>query len=128
MVYNFELANKHVRLWQCSGESYEHILMKALGFAMFVGEFPNLEIESRVGLRYKPDLVARSQDETFSFWGECGMNSLRKTAWLLKHAKVERLTLFKIGHDIAQLAEQLRYEIDPRYRPHGKVSILTLSI
>jgi len=57
MVYTFELANRRVRFWQRAGESYEHVLMKALGFSMFVREFPNIEIEVRVGLRCKPDKV-----------------------------------------------------------------------
>lgn len=124
MPFNFELAGKRVRLWQRSGESYEHVLMKALGYALFVREFPHLEIEVRVGLRYKPDLVARELDGRFSFWGECGMNSLRKTAWLLKHAKVEKLLLFKIENNIAQLVEQLREEIEPRYRADGKLRVI----
>ncbi|HKP73789.1 MAG TPA: hypothetical protein VJT82_12680, partial [Pyrinomonadaceae bacterium] len=67
MHYDFELAGRRVRLWQRTGESYEHVLMKALGYAMYVREFPALEIEQRVGLRYKPDLVARrTSGEEFS--------------------------------------------------------------
>ncbi|MDQ4123585.1 MAG: hypothetical protein M3209_19275 [Acidobacteriota bacterium] len=124
MLHDFELAGRRVRLWQRLGESYEHVLMKALGFAMFVGEFPDLEIEKKVGLRYKPDLVAQNANGDFLFWGECGANSIRKTAWLLKHARVERLVLFKIGHNISQLAEQLRAEIPARYRPTGKLSLI----
>jgi len=99
MLYDFELAGRRVRLWQRTGESYEHVLMKALGYAMFVREFPALEIEQRVGLRYKPDLVARRGNDTdgadfakpFAFWGECGTTALRKINWLLKHAGVARL-------------------------------------
>ena len=125
MLYNFELVNQRVRLWQRVGESYEHVLMKALGYAMFVREFPQLEIETRVGLRYKPDLVARAADDgRFLFWGECGANSVGKTVWLVKHAGLERLVLFKIGQDIEQLADQLRDEIAPRYRPYNKVCLI----
>lgn len=111
-------------MWQRPGESYEHVLMKALGYAMFVKEFPHLEIEVRVGLRYKPDLVARETDGRFSFWGECGANSLRKTAWLLKHAKVDKLVLFKIENNVAQLISQIREEIPERYRPDGKLRVI----
>jgi uncharacterized protein YaeQ len=121
LLYDFELAGRRVRLWKRLGESYEHVLMKALGFAMFVEEFPMLEIERSVELRYKPDLVARDETNRFLFWGECGANSIRKTAWLLKHAGVERLVLFKIERNIAQLAEQLRESIDARYRAAGRV-------
>jgi hypothetical protein len=124
MLHDFELAGQRVRLWQRTGESYGHVLMKALGFAMFVGEFPHLEIEKKVGLRFKPDLVAQNASGEFIFWGECGSNSIRKTAWLLKHARVERLVLFKIGQNVGQLTEQLRAEIPARYRPIGRLSLI----
>jgi hypothetical protein len=124
MLYDFELAGKRIKLWQRPGESYQHVLMKALGYAMFVGEFPQLGIERKVGLRYKPDLIAVGKNGEFEFWGECGANSIRKTAWLLKHAGVERLVLFKIGQNVSQLIEQLRDEIPPRYRPSGKLVLI----
>lgn len=125
--YDFELAGRRVRLWKKRGESYEHVLMKALGYALFINEFPQLLIEERVGLRYKPDLVARADDGRFLFWGECGANSLRKTGWLLKHAGVERLVLFKIERDIKQLTVSLREAIAPRYRPRGRVLLINFS-
>ena len=124
MLYDFELAGRRVRLWKKLGESYEHVLMKALGYAMFVREFPRLEIEAPVGVRYKPDLVARDETGRFAFWGECGANSPRKTAWLLKHAGVERLVLFKIGRSVAPLATMLRESIAPRYRPPGRAVLI----
>ena len=124
MLHDFELAGRRARLWQRVGESYEHILMKALGFAMFIGDFPSLEIEKNVGLRYKPDLVAQNQAGEFAFWGECGANAVSKTAWLLKHAKVERLVLFKIGRNVKQLIAQLRREIPLRYRSGNKLSLI----
>jgi hypothetical protein len=124
LLYNFELAGRRVRLWKRAGESYEHVLMKALGYAMFVREFPQLEIERPVGLRYKPDLVARDRSGRFRFWGECGTTSVRKTVWLLKHAGVERLVLFKWGQDVRQLAATLHEAVEPRYRPQGRVLLV----
>ncbi|HEV2764921.1 MAG TPA: hypothetical protein VGV38_18205 [Pyrinomonadaceae bacterium] len=129
MHYDFELAGRRVRLWQRPGEGYAHVLMKALGFAMFVGEYPELEIERRVGLRYKPDLVAETNGgaRRFAFWGECGLVSVRKVAWLLKHGSVERLVLFKTGFNVAPLAFELRGAIDERYRPPGRLSVVNFS-
>ena len=127
MLHDFELANRRIRLWHRRGESYEHILMKALGFAMFVREFPNLEIEKSVGLRYKPDLVMQNERGDFLFWGECGANAIRKTVWLLKHARVEKLVLFKIGQNVRQLIEQLRDEIPARYRTENKLSLINFT-
>lgn len=124
MLYDFQLAGRRVRLWQRTGESYEHVLMKALGYAMFVEEFPQMEIEQRVGLRYKPDLVARGENGDFHFWGEAGENSSRKTLWLLKHARVERLVLFKIAVAETQLVKQLRAEIPAKYRANERLILI----
>jgi len=124
MLHEFQLAGQRMRLWQRNGESYEHILMKALGYAMFAREYPTLSIEIKVGLRYKPDLVARDEAGNFSFWGEAGANSLRKTAWLLKHTTTQKLALFKIGRNVGQLAGQLREEIPAKYRPKGRLVLI----
>ena len=126
MLYEFELAGRRVRLWQRAGEGYGHVLLKALGYALFVGEYPHLEIEVRVGLRYKPDLVARNDDGAgarFPFWGECGMVSMRKVAWLLKHGGVGRLALLKIDYGVGALVRELRDAVEPRYREGGRLTL-----
>ena len=127
MLHDFQLARQRVRLWQRSGESYEHILMKALGYAMFVEAYPTLEIETKVGLRYKPDLVARDGSGEFLFWGEAGANSLRKTAWILKHTRTQKLALFKIRQNANQLVEQLRTEIPMKYRRNGRLVLINFA-
>lgn len=124
MLHDFYPAGKRLRLWQRPGESYEHILMKALGFAMFVGEFPDLEIETKLGLRYTPDLIAFSAKNDFAFWGECGQNSIRKTHWILKHTRTEKMVLFKIGVNAEQIIKQIREEIPPKYRANGRLRLI----
>jgi len=127
MVHDFQLAGRRIRLWQRLGESYEHVLMKALGYAMFIEKFPQMEIEKKVGLRYKPDLVAQDAAEKFVFWGEAGDNSIRKTLWLLKHARVERLVLFKISINKTQFTKQMREEIPQKYRLEGRLSLINFA-
>ena len=124
MLHDFTLAGKRMRLWQRPGESYEHILMKALGYAMFAPDYPNLEIEIRVGLRYKPDLIAVNEEGDFDFWGECGQNSIRKTHWILKHTHTEKMVLFKISSSVEQLIKQIREEIPAKYRMNGKLTLI----
>lgn len=124
MLHEFVLAGNKVKLWQRVGESYQHVLMKALGYAMFVDEYPDLEIEIRVNLRYKPDLIVFSETRDFKFWGECGQNSIRKTVWLLKHTRTEKLVLFKIGQNTESLVKQLREEIEAKYRLAGRVRLI----
>lgn len=121
-----------MRLWQRPGETYSHVLMKALCYAMFVGEYSDLEIESHVGLRYKPDLVALNQTSVgepragarFRFWAECGMVSMRKVAWLLKHGDTERLVIFKINCGLAPLVRELRASVESRYLEGGRLTLV----
>ena len=135
MLYDFELVGRRVRLWQRRGESYGHVLMKALGYAMFVGEYRNLEIELPVGLRYKPDLVSLNDacgagpraGARFLFWGECGMVSMRKVAWLLKHGDTERLVLFKIDCGVTAYTRELRDTVEPRYRVGGRLALVNFA-
>lgn len=132
MLHDFDLAGRRVRLWQRPGESFDHVLLKALGYAMFVGEHPSLEIELSVGLRYKPDLVAIESETAgrprtgvrFPFWGECGMVTMRKVAWLLKHGDVGRLVLFKLAAAARPFATELRGAVAPRYRPEGRLLVV----
>lgn len=135
MLHDFELAGRRVRLWQRRGETYGHVLLKALGFAMYVREFPQLEIELSVGLRYKPDLVALNEgsDNTpragarFLFWGECGLVTMRKVAWLLKHGDAELVVLFKLGCAVAPLMRELRDAVAPRYREDGRLQLVNFA-
>jgi hypothetical protein len=134
-LHVFELAGRSVRLWQRRGESYGHVLMKALGYAMFAPLYPGLEIELPVGLRYKPDLVAQNDGgdgrpragARFLFWGECGMVSMRKVAWLLKHGDTERLVLFKIGCGVSAYTRELRDSVEPRYREGGRLALVNFA-
>lgn len=126
ILYDWNVAGRRLRLWKRVGESYEHVMMKALGFAMFVGEYPQMLIEEPVGLRYKPDLVARDEVGHFRFWGECGAVSVRKIAWLLKHTRAERFAIFKLSNfGAAQLAKELRAEVEPRYLRRERVVIIS---
>jgi hypothetical protein len=124
MLHDFTLAGRRVRLWQRVGETYEHVLLKALGFAMFVPVYPNLEIETRLGLRYTPDLIAVKSNGDYAFWGECGLNSIRKTHWILKHTRTEKMVLFK--HDVSAglLIKKIRAEIPEKYRWDGRLRLI----
>ena len=124
MLHDFSLAGERVRLWQKPGESFGHVLMKALGYAMFVGDHPRLEIEKTVGLRYKPDLIVQTGERDFEFWGECGANAIKKTHWILKHTRTEKLALFKIAVNAEQLVNQLREEIPEKYRAENRLILI----
>jgi uncharacterized protein YaeQ len=120
----FHFGDEKLRLWQAPGESYEHVLMKALAYSLFSPAYAPLEIETRMGLRYKPDLVSIAADGTFDIWIECGLVSLAKTSWLMKHTSARRVVICKIGFNAEQLIEQLREAIAVKYRPPGRLTLV----
>lgn len=123
MLHIFTVGGEKLRLWQARGESYEHVLMKALAYSIFVGRHPDLQVEVKVGLRYKPDLIAIGEDGGFDLWAECGMVSIVKTAWLMKHTSAKTVAIFKIAAAAGQFGKQLRAAIPEKYRPAGRLTI-----
>lgn len=65
-------------------ERSAHVIMKGLLWALYLPEYPDIQVEVKVGLRYKPDLVARSVQGDFLFWGEAGRVGLGKVEKLLR--------------------------------------------
>lgn len=125
--FRFRLGSERLTLYKKSGESYEHVLMKALGYALFRPQFPQLEIEKRIGLRYKPDLIALDAHGKPEFWGECGQVGLRKIGWLAKHSGARRIALFKLDITAKHFLEQVRAEIEPRYRPPARMQLFVFT-
>ncbi len=122
-TYHFRIAGERVTLYKKDGESYEHVLMKALGYGMFQPQFPHLKIERRIGLRYKPDLIALNDLGKPQFWGECGQVGLRKIAWIAKHSGTQQLVIFKFDIIPDHFIAQLRQEVDVRYRPPQRIKL-----
>ena len=74
------------------GEGIEHVLMKAVLWALYLPEYPDMAVEVGIGDTYKPDLVQLAPppgglaygDEEPVFWGEAGKVSEKKWRSLLR--------------------------------------------
>jgi hypothetical protein len=126
-TFRFRIGGERLTLYKKSGESYEHVLMKAIGYALFCPQFPQLEIEKRIGLRYKPDLIALDAQGKPEFWGECGQVGLRKIGWLAKHSGARQVALFKFNITAKHFIEQVRAEVEPRYRQAGRLFLFNFT-
>lgn len=122
--YRFRIAGELLTFFKKYGESYEHVLMKALGYAMFRPTHPTLEIEKGIGVRYKPDLIALDAHGKPAFWGECGHVGLRKVSWLAKHSGARQIAIFKLGIVARHFISQLHEAIEPRYRPPSRICLI----
>lgn len=76
-------------------ESTEHVVMKALLWALYLPDYPDLTVEVSVGDRYKPDVVALNGQGPPRFWGEAGEVSVAKIRALTRRYRSTHLALAK---------------------------------
>ena len=67
-----------------SNESSEHVLMKALLWALYLPDYPELTVEISIGDRYKPDVVALDAQGSPTFWAEAGQVGVDKIQSLVR--------------------------------------------
>ncbi len=79
-------AGRTLVLTKRAGESTAHVLLKAIGYARYLPQYPGLRVEVPVGNgdRYKPDLVALDDAGEPLVWIECGHADVDKVRRLLR--------------------------------------------
>ncbi|MCG8349881.1 MAG: hypothetical protein MI924_19110 [Chloroflexales bacterium] len=65
-------------------EQTAHVLMKALIWALYLPTYPDLAVETAIGDRYKPDVVALDVASRPRFWGEAGQVGIEKIHSLIR--------------------------------------------
>lgn len=91
---------QHIVVVKGTRERFSHPLMKALLWALYLPEYPNISIEIHIGDKYKPDVIAYPpgvplrQGEPV-FWGEAGQTSRDKIRSLVRRYKHTHFALAK---------------------------------
>jgi hypothetical protein len=114
-------------------EKATHVLMKAFLWALYAAEYPALQVEVRIGDRYKPDVIAYSgtpspyqQSIVVHFWGECGEVSLYKIEALLRRYPRTHFAIAKWDERIDLWAQQVQ-RIRPRMGHTAPFDVLRFS-
>ena len=68
--WTFRAHGSQVVFIKRSIEKTSHVLMKAFLWSLYLPEYPSLAVETAIGLRYKPDVVALNLNRLPTFWGE----------------------------------------------------------
>lgn len=89
-------------------EGSNHVVMKALLWALYLPEYPDLMIEVSIGDRYKPDLVELDPQCKPNFWGESGRVGAKKIHRLIKRFPNTHFAFGKWHTDLAPLASIIR--------------------
>jgi hypothetical protein len=76
-------------------ESATHVLMKALLWALYLPDYPELTVEIPIGDRYRPDVVALGARSEPIFWGEAGDVTTAKIRSLVRRHRGTHFALAK---------------------------------
>lgn len=82
-------------------ERPEHVIMKALLWALYTPAYPHISIEMRIGDRYKPDVVALDETLQPRFWGESGQVGKEKIHSLVRRYPVTHFAIAKWNTNLA---------------------------
>ena len=105
--YTFRVGNRKIILVKKSVERQRHIVMKALLWALYLPEYPELQIEIPIGNKYKPDLV-QLESGSPQFWGEAGSISTQKLRRTLKRFSHTHFAFAIWGSELNQLETRIR--------------------
>ncbi len=108
--------DKQVVLIKKPYESDIHVLTKALIWALFLPDYPQLAVEIKVGGRYKPDLVQFGENGEPVFWGEAGQVSLKKTRDLVNRYRSTHLVFAKWNTKLEPFQQILEKETASTHR------------
>lgn len=86
-------------------ESATHVVMKALLWALYLPQYPDLTVEIAIGDRYKPDVVALDAQGEPRFWGEAGDVTTAKIRSLARRYRHTHFALAKWGTRLDPLAD-----------------------
>lgn len=89
-----------VVLFKKANESMEHVLMKALIWALYLPKYPDAGIEPTIGDRYKPDVVMLNDHREPLFWGEAGHVSPEKIRSLTRRFRRTHFAIGKWTHSL----------------------------
>ncbi|MGD8367093.1 MAG: hypothetical protein PVG78_05595 [Desulfobacterales bacterium] len=91
-------------------EGEAHVLMKALVWALYLPDYPELAVEVGIGDRYKPDLVQLDENGMPVFWGEAGQVGQRKMKSLVRRFRATHLVFAKWDLDLLPFERILKKE------------------
>jgi hypothetical protein len=109
--WTFRAHGKQMVFVKKTLEGDTHVLAKALLWALFLPEYPELSVEIPIGNRYKPDLVQLDDHGTPAFWGEAGKVGARKIRTLVRRFRSTHLVFAKWNMNLLPIKKIIQKEI-----------------
>ena len=110
--WTFRAHGEQVVFIKRHNERSEHVIMKALLWALYLPRYPSLTVEISIGDRYRPDVVALDAWGDPIFWGEAGRVSPQKVHSLARRYRTTHFAWGKWDVQLDQLEDLVQSELE----------------
>ena len=107
--FTFRVGDQKLILIKKPVESARHVVMKALLWALYLPEYPDLQVETGIDHKYKPDLV-HTESGAPVFWGEAGSIGTSKLRRIMKRFPNTHFAFAIWGADLNQFETRIRHQ------------------
>ncbi len=117
--WTLRAQDKKVVFIKKHNERTAHVLMKALLWALYLPQYPNLMVEVRIGDRYKPDVVSTDTNGDPRFWAEAGQVGRAKIHSLARRYPYTHFAIAKWNTNLSPYVKLVKKALDgtTRYAP-----------
>ena len=122
--WTFRAHGEQVVFVKRRNERTEHVIMKALLWALYLPSYPDLSVEIAIGDRYRPDVVKLDLRGHPVFWGEAGHVSPQKVRSLAKRYRATHFAWGKWNAPLFQLKAIVCPELE-RIQREGPFDLLS---
>jgi len=109
--YNLRICGYNVIFYKTEFETDEHIIQKALVYALYAPTYGQLLVDVDANDKYRPDLVKFDDCRMPVFWAECGKISVNKVIKLAKKYRDTHLVFAKPERELERFANEVREEL-----------------
>ncbi len=125
--WTFKAHNSQVVMIKRPVESSEHVIMKALIWALYLPNYPEARVETPIGLRYKPDVIALDSQGAPLFWGEAGHVGMDKLETLLKRYRQTHFVFAKWASNLEPLTQVIA-ELTSTIKRSAPIDLLSIPV
>jgi len=119
--YTFRYEGKHIKVFKESGESYQHVLLRLLGYILYYKKYHSIEVNPVFYQKYKSDLMALDYEGKPAFWGECGRVRWEVIEYIYRHTDVQEIVLIESEEYIETFLEIVKQKIPKKFLSRIKV-------
>ncbi|MFD3163303.1 hypothetical protein [Herpetosiphon sp. NSE202] len=125
--WTFKAHGSQVVMIKRPVESSEHVIMKALIWALYLPNYPEARVETPIGLRYKPDVISLDNHGLPLFWGEAGHVGMDKLETLLKRYRQTHFVFAKWASNLEPLTQVIG-ELTSKIKRSAPIDLLSIPV